>query len=164
MRMNRRLRLLPKPRSSGCVAVSPRLDPVKGLYPLRKEFNDSRLLLKLSPTWAPVAKPCWTPALARVVLVMSEFVPVVTTLVSGVVWWVQLSCPTIDGSKIGTGVPLDCRMVPCIDRLSCGSPSTPRSRALVAPEDPAVARPDVAGLVTTGLSGPPTPTGTSASV
>src|SRR5580700_4247423 len=115
--MNLRLRPLPKPRSSGWVAVSPRLDPVKGLYPLRKEFIDSRLLLKFNPTWAPVAKPCWTPALASVVLETSELVPVVTTLVSGVVWWVQLSCPTIAGSNIGTVVPLDCRMVPCIDRL-----------------------------------------------
>ena len=63
---------------------------------------------------------------------------------------------------MGTAVPVDCGIVPWIDRLVCSEPNTPSSSALVATDVPAVARPVVAGLVTTGLSGPPTPTGASA--
>ena len=75
MRMKRRLRLVPEPRSNGCVTLSPRVEPVYGLYPVRCEFSDVRLLLKLNPTWAPEPKPCWTPALNSVVPVTSVLVP-----------------------------------------------------------------------------------------
>ena len=104
------------------------------------------------------------PALASVVLVTSAGAPYVWKLTSGVVWWVQFNWPDHRRIVTGTPVPLDCGMAPCIERLVCGSPSTPSSSALVATEVPAVARPAMAALVTTGLSGPPTPAGASASV
>ncbi len=46
-----------------------------------------------------------------------------------------------------------------ISRLSCGSASTPSSEGLVGTEPPGMV--GAAALVTSGLAGPPTPTGAS---
>ena len=59
---------------------------------------------------------------------------------------------------------MDWAIVPWMESLICGSPRTLSPSALVEIELPAVARPAAAGVVSTGLSGPPVPTGTSASV
>src|ERR1035438_3766267 len=81
---------------------------------------------------------------------------------SGVVWCIQFICPTTDGSKMGTAVPVDWGIVPSIERLVCGSPRAPSSGALGETVVPVVTLVDEAGLVTTGLSGPPAPVGDSA--
>ena len=60
---------------------------------------------------------------------------------------------------MGMGGPLDWPMGPCIDRLVSCSPRAPSSSALVGTPAPNVATVLVAGLVTTGLSGMPTPVG-----
>ena len=64
----------------------------KGCSRCAANSSDWRLLLKFSPTCAPLAKPCWIPALTAVVLVTSALDAGVTVLVCGVVWCVQFNC------------------------------------------------------------------------
>ena len=92
--------------------MNARLDPVNGLYPVVSEFSDWCRLLKLSDAWAPVGKPCCTPALACMELATRVLASYVWKLICGVVWCDQFHRPVTAGSKTGTADPLDCATGP----------------------------------------------------
>ena len=147
MRMKRRLRLVPKPRSSGCVTVRPRLEPVKGCSRVQREFSDWWLLLKFKPDLRAGGEALLDAGVGergvgdqRVGAVAGE-----VGLRRGLVGPVQLSDQRRDRRS---GPP--CRWIGdgALHREvgPAARPSTPSSSALVATEVPAVARPAVAGV------------------